>query len=87
MFGGRYIVFIGVGVSSFLGLFQQAFAMLGPDWFVVIRFLQGLAQGFTFTAQTSLWGHWSPPNERTILVGISQMSCYAGTLIGNALSG
>jgi len=87
MFGGRYIVAIGIGLSSFLGILQQGFAMAGTNWFIMIRFLQGLAQGFTFTAQTSLWGHWSPPNERTILVGISQLASMIGILVGNALSG
>ena len=45
------------------------------------------AQGLTFTSQTSLWSRWAPVNERTILVGISQMACYLGTLACNALSG
>ena len=34
------------------------------------------AQGLTFTSQTSMWSRWAPINERTVLVGISQMACF-----------
>ena len=35
-----------------------------------------IAQGLTFTSQTSMWSRWAPINERTVLVGISQMACF-----------
>ena len=87
MYGGRYIVALGIGMSGFIGIFQPIVVKWGVSWFIGIRFLQGLAQGLTFTSQTSLWGRWAPSDERTILVGISQMACFAGLLLNNAISG
>ena len=51
MYGGRYIVAIGIGMSGFIGMFQPLFVKWGVNWFITIRFLQGLAQGLTFTSQ------------------------------------
>ena len=41
MYGGRYIVAIGIGLSGLIGMFQPLFVKWGVDWFIVIRFLQG----------------------------------------------
>ena len=51
MYGGRYIVAIGIGMSGFIGMFQPLFVKWGVNWFITVRFLQGLAQGLTFTSQ------------------------------------
>lgn len=41
MYGGRYIVTIGIGLSGLIGMLQPLFVKWGVDWFIVIRFLQG----------------------------------------------
>ena len=77
MYGGRYIVAIGIGMSGFIGMFQPLFVKWGVNWFITIRFLQGLAQGLTFTSQ-----FWFKVLKRIVLVIIldPKIDIFVGTV-------
>ena len=71
MYGGRYIVAVGIGLSGFIGLFQPLFVKWGVNWFITIRFLQGLAQGLTFTSQ-----FWILKFENSYFLSVREMPWY-----------
>lgn len=57
-------------------------AHAGLGYFVALRVLMGLAEGFTFPCMHHIWSKWAPPLERSRMAAIQ----YAGTFIGMVLS-
>ena len=53
--GAKYIVATGIGVSGFIGLFQELAAYNSVNCFIVVRFLQGLG-GFSILLLVKIKG-------------------------------
>ena len=71
--------------SGLLGTLYGPVAKVCFGYFCALRVVQGLVQSGQFPAQTSLWGKWSPSNERTTLMS---SNCFAtvGILISNSVT-
>lgn len=46
----------------------------------LIRFLTGAFQGPIWPSFSGFWARWSPPNERSRLIAISNSGCQIGTV-------
>lgn len=67
-FGGKYTLSVGILVTAILTLLTPAAVEWGgPNCLIIIRVLEGLAEGTTFPAAMSLLAQWIPPKERSKL--------------------
>jgi len=87
---GRYgmkIVF-GVGnlVSSAMTLISPVAARTSFELFVVVRTIQGLAQGVYWPASNTLWGRWAPPVERGLLMNFASTGATFGVVFSQPIS-
>ena len=71
--------------SGLLGILYGPVSRLGIGYFCALRVLQGLVQSGQFPAQTSLWGKWSPTEERTTLMASNAIATF-GVLISNSIT-
>ncbi|KAK3853809.1 hypothetical protein Pcinc_039667 [Petrolisthes cinctipes] len=63
--GSRLVFGLGVVVPSVLSLFSSLCASLSKDLFIVLRVLEGLAQGSLYPASSFILTAWIPPKELT----------------------
>jgi len=84
--GARFIIGTAVGGSGLLALFYQVTADWGFGWLCALRVIQGVAQAGLYPPQASLFGRWSPKDERTTMVGITSVIAMIGILTSNSLS-
>jgi MFS family permease len=54
---------LGIFVTSVLTLLSPIAAHAGIGYFVALRVLMGLAEGFTFPCMHQIWSKWAPPLE------------------------
>ncbi|XP_062589039.1 vesicular glutamate transporter 3-like isoform X1 [Saccostrea cucullata] len=81
LFGGA----IMISGSCFVVL---AFIMkYSPIIVFVIRFIQGLAEGVSQPAMSSVVSAWAPKSERTRIVGISFSGIYLSTSLASVIAG
>ncbi|GFR85175.1 vesicular glutamate transporter 1 [Elysia marginata] len=80
-YGPCRVIFFTMLPVGLLGLISPACARISPWLFLMIRVLIGVAEGSLYSATHALWGRWSPPSERSRLVGIS----FSGGQFGNAM--
>jgi len=59
----------------------------GAGWLIALRFLEGLGEGTTFPALSSLLAAWIPLKERSMLGSFVFGGGQVGTIFGTALSG
>ncbi|KAM5299734.1 putative small intestine urate exporter isoform 2-T2 [Ctenodactylus gundi] len=81
IFGAKYVVGVGLLVSSVLTLFTPLAAGAGVALLVVVRVIQGIAQVMVLTGQYSFWVTWAPPQERSQLTTIAGSGSLLGTFI------
>ncbi|KAG1672686.1 Vesicular glutamate transporter 1 [Nymphon striatum] len=58
----------------------------GANGIIILRILQGIADGLTFPCLMCFLSKWSPENERSFLTSISMTGIYTGTLIAMSVS-
>ncbi|XP_051025162.1 probable small intestine urate exporter [Acomys russatus] len=78
VFGAKYVVGVGLLISSVLTLLIPLAADAGVALLIVLRVIQGVAQVMVLTGQFSLWAKWAPPMERSQLITISS----SGSMLG-----
>ena len=84
-FGTRPVMLAAIGITAALFL---AYLLALPAWaFIVVRFIQGGAQGAYWPAANGLVAEISPPQERGRVFGFMQSTNMAGMLIGPAIGG
>ncbi|XP_006516712.1 sodium-dependent phosphate transport protein 3 isoform X3 [Mus musculus] len=71
IFGAKQILGAGLLISSLLTLFTPLAADFGVILVIVIRTVQGMAQGMAWTGQFTIWAKWAPPLERSKLTSIA----------------
>ena len=84
IFGPKRVMLASISLSTACTLLQPPLAQLvgrsSAHWtFFILRFLNGLGSGVFFPVFTDLLAQWTPPCERTKLVGTSFAGMYIGT--------
>ncbi|XP_028359222.1 sodium-dependent phosphate transport protein 3-like [Phyllostomus discolor] len=81
IFGAKRMLGAGLLISSLLTLFTPWAADLGVPLLVVVRAVQGMAQGMAWTGQFTIWAKWAPPLERSRLTSIAGSGAACGSFI------
>ncbi|XP_055470442.1 sodium-dependent phosphate transport protein 3 isoform X1 [Psammomys obesus] len=81
IFGAKQILGAGLLVSSLLTLFTPLAANFGVILVIIIRTVQGMAQGMAWTGQFTIWAKWAPPLERSKLTSIAGSGAAFGSFI------
>jgi MFS family permease len=84
-FGTKPVMLASMGVTALL--FLAYLLPLPIPLFILVRFIQGGAQGAYFPAANGLLAEISPPEERGRVFGFMQSTNMAGMLIGPAIGG
>ncbi|XP_052012356.1 sodium-dependent phosphate transport protein 3 [Apodemus sylvaticus] len=79
--GAKQILGAGLLISSMLTLFTPLAADCGVILVIVIRTVQGMAQGMAWTGQFTIWAKWAPPLERSKLTSIAGSGAAFGSFI------
>ncbi|XP_048590335.1 sialin isoform X2 [Nematostella vectensis] len=85
--GGKHFVGLGVLISSVLSLLTPLAARYSYKMLIVLRILEGLAQGVIYPSLNVLLSCWAPPEERSKMLVITWTGCQAGNIIGLVVSG
>lgn len=86
-FGGKWVLFGFLGLSSVATLLTPIAARLSFGLLIVLRVLVGIGSGALFPAMHAMWGKWAPPLERSKLTSITYAGCMMGNVIALPLSG
>uniref|UniRef100_A0A2K6FW89 Solute carrier family 17 member 2 n=1 Tax=Propithecus coquereli TaxID=379532 RepID=A0A2K6FW89_PROCO len=81
IFGAKHMLGAGLLISSLLTLFTPLAADFGVILVIVIRTVQGMAQGMAWTGQFTIWAKWAPPLERSKLTTIAGSGVAFGSFI------
>ncbi|KAI5932877.1 sodium-dependent phosphate transport protein 3 isoform X2 [Manis javanica] len=81
IFGAKQMLGAGLLISSLLTLFTPLAADFGVALVIVIRTVQGMAQGMAWTGQFTIWTKWAPPLERSKLTSIAGSGAALGSFI------
>ncbi|XP_077876767.1 sodium-dependent phosphate transport protein 3 isoform X2 [Ictidomys tridecemlineatus] len=71
IFGAKQMLGAGLLISSLLTLSTPLAADVGVILVIVVRTVQGMAQGMAWTGQFTIWAKWAPPLERSKLTSIA----------------
>ncbi|KAH7968456.1 hypothetical protein HPB52_008435 [Rhipicephalus sanguineus] len=71
----------GVGATSLLTLATAVVARASFSAFIVLRVLEGIAEGVTFPSIFAIMARWSPVQERSFLLAISTLGSVLGTTV------
>ncbi|XP_041371477.1 sialin-like isoform X2 [Gigantopelta aegis] len=80
-FGAKKVIAISMFPVSLINILSPVLARWNPYAFLVGRVIIGMGEGVMYPAAQAFWSKWSPPNERSRLIGLS----YAGGQFGNAI--
>lgn len=86
-FGGKWVLFGFLGLSSFATLLTPLAAQLSFGLLIVLRVLVGIGSGALFPAMHAMWGKWAPPLERSKLASLTYAGCMMGNVISLPMSG
>ncbi|CAG9763216.1 unnamed protein product [Ceutorhynchus assimilis] len=89
-FGGKYSLGLGM-LCTAIFTFITPFVIYATNgnWIslVVVRVLEGLGEGTTFPALTTLLSNWVPLRERSKIGTLVYAGSQIGTVVGNSVSG
>ncbi|KAG0717620.1 putative inorganic phosphate cotransporter [Chionoecetes opilio] len=80
--GGKWVLGVGVLVTSLLTLITPIVARTSTTLLIATRVVMGLGEGVTFPAMNSLMARWVPPLERSRMSSL----VYAGAQFGTVVS-
>nr|NP_001122357.1 vesicular glutamate transporter [Ciona intestinalis]BAF81885.1 vesicular glutamate transporter [Ciona intestinalis] len=78
---------VAILCTCLLNMFLPAAAKAHWVVFVIVRVMQGLAEGVLYPSCHGIWSKWAPPLERSRLATISFSGSYAGAVIGMPIGG
>ncbi|XP_052803963.1 uncharacterized transporter slc-17.2-like isoform X1 [Mya arenaria] len=81
-FGPRITVACGMFPVAILTIISPFLARGSPYLLMVGRVIIGMGEAMMYPGMQSLWARWSPPHERSRLVGFA----FGGSQLGNALT-
>ncbi|XP_071945460.1 sialin-like [Antedon mediterranea] len=85
--GGKLVVGLAVIVVSLVSALVPFAAGVSTHLLIVLRVIDGLAQGIGCSALYVILGKWTVPNERSIMVSIAYNGMTLGTICSSHLSG
>lgn len=62
-------------------------ANMGSTALIIVRIIEGIAEGVTFPCIHAVWSRWAPPKERSRMASTAFAGNYAGTVVAMPLSG
>ncbi|KAH8024731.1 hypothetical protein HPB51_001067 [Rhipicephalus microplus] len=71
----------GIGVTSLLTLATALVARASFAAFLVLRVLEGIAEGVTYPSMYALLARWSPIGERSMMTSVSNIGSLLGTVV------
>ncbi|VVC39796.1 Hypothetical protein CINCED_3A021879 [Cinara cedri] len=87
-FDKKILLVYSISVSSLLAIASPlAVLTFGAPVLIGIRFAQGLSSAFMFPMIHGIMAKWTPPHERSRLVGFVVSGIQLGTMIALAISG
>ncbi|KAH7969111.1 hypothetical protein HPB52_014707 [Rhipicephalus sanguineus] len=86
-FGPKWLIGLGVVITSLLSMVLPAAAHAHYIIVVVIRILQGLAEGLVFPAMHTMIALWTPITSRSRVVSIVQSGSDVGAVVAMMASG
>ncbi|KAL1470674.1 hypothetical protein MTO96_024092 [Rhipicephalus appendiculatus] len=86
-FGPKWLIGLGVVITSLLSMVLPAAAHAHYIIVVVIRILQGLAEGLVFPAMHTMISLWTPITSRSRVVSIIQSGSDVGAVVAMMASG
>ncbi|XP_046394163.1 putative inorganic phosphate cotransporter isoform X1 [Ischnura elegans] len=88
IYGGKYVLAIGLLITAFFTLLTPVVAEKGGvTWMIVIRLVEGLGEGITYPALNTVLAKWIPVCEKGRLGTLVFSGAQMGTIIGTALGG
>ncbi|XP_061188671.1 sialin-like [Saccostrea echinata] len=81
-FGPRLVIFAGMSLVSVLTILTPVLARGSPNLLIITRVFIGIGEATMYPGAQAFWAKWSPPHERSRLVGFA----FGGTQLGNALA-
>lgn len=85
--GGKWIFAAGVAWTAVLTLLTPLAARLHPYSLMALRVLEGLGEGVTYPALTTLLGFWVPQSESSFLFAFAFSGGQLGTILGQLVAG
>ncbi|GIY40928.1 hypothetical protein CDAR_540091 [Caerostris darwini] len=86
IYSGKWILGFGIFISALLAFLIPEAAKFHTTALIVVRALQGLAQGVTFPALYNLLGRWTLEEEKTLIESFVVSGINVGTVIGLPLA-
>ena len=86
-YGGKTIIAISTLVAGFLTVCVPVAANLGLPSLIVVRILQGMAQGFILPSMYCMMSEWIPKSERSKMITFIWSGSSIGTSLSHFLSG
>ncbi|PVD35454.1 hypothetical protein C0Q70_02416 [Pomacea canaliculata] len=80
-FGGQRVLLVGMSIVTLTTLLFPVLARTDYRLVYVLRVINGLASGVSFSSMHTLLGRWAPPRERSRLASF----VYSGHMVGNIL--
>lgn len=71
----------GIGITSLLTLATAVVARASFAAFLVLRVLEGIAEGVTYPSMYALLARWSPIDERSMMASVSNIGSLLGTVV------
>lgn len=86
-FGAKWIFGLGILVTSVFTVLTPIAAKTNFALLIAVRIIEGLGEGVTFPVMLALLSKWAPPNERSIMTGLSYGGAALGTILAMPLTG
>ncbi|CAH0564297.1 unnamed protein product [Brassicogethes aeneus] len=89
-FGGKYALGLGILCTAIFTFLTPLVIYLTDGnwiWLVAVRVIEGLGEGTTFPALTTLLASWVPLSERSKIGTLVYAGSQIGTVVGNSVSG
>lgn len=86
-YGGKTIFGLGVLFTAIFTLISPLAATFNFEAFILIRILEGLAEGVTFPSMHAMLARWIPPLERNKFAALVYTGANLGTIISLPVSG
>ncbi|KAL5009865.1 hypothetical protein ScPMuIL_012170 [Solemya velum] len=86
-FGPRKVIACGMFPVALLTIISPFFAKGSPYLLLVGRVVIGMGEAMMYPGAQALWAKWSPPDERSRLVGFAFGGCQLGNALAFPISG
>jgi ACS family sodium-dependent inorganic phosphate cotransporter-like MFS transporter 5 len=86
-FGGKNVLACSMAIAAFFTLLMPVTARWHVAALVICRLIVGLAHGVFWPSVSSIFIYWTPPAERSRLVGMASAGSWVGNIIALPFAG